>query len=427
MNIILDSDSYKASMHVQYPEGTEIVHSHIMAREGAFSDTKWFGFQAILKNIDLGITQADIDEADEVLGVHGVPFHKEGWQYIMDEYNGQLPLRIRAVPEGKIYKPGTVLASVENTDPKCYWLTTYVETMLLRVWYPSTVATISYNIRQVIKRFLEETGDVSGLDFKLHDFGSRGVSSPESAGLGGMAHLTNFKGSDTLQALLYARRFYDADMAGYSIPAMEHSTVTSWGEDGEEHAFRNMLNQYSDAPIIAAVSDSYDLDNAVLNIWGGSLLDEVKERNGIVVVRPDSGDPVDVVLRTVSNLGTKFGYEVNDKGYKVLNHVRVIQGDGIDQETIENILTVLTSEGWSADNIAFGMGGALLQHCDRDWGRWAMKCSAIRVNGEWRNVRKNPKTDPSKASPAGRFEDMPVVWENGHMVRKFKWEDVTDS
>lgn len=408
-NLILNTDSYKLSMFNQYPEGTEVVHSHIMARKGGVYDKVfWFGFNAILDQIRTGICAGDIEEARAILAPHGEPFYEEGWQYIIDKYNGKLPVIIRAKPEMQWYDCGEVLASVENTDPKCFWLTTYLETQLLRVWYPSTVATISQRIRNYLEGVLERTGTVEELPFKLHDFGSRGVSSTESSVLGGMAHMTAFFGTDNVPALWGAKKWYP-ELEGYSIPAMEHSTVTSWGDKGEADAFKNMLEKYPTG-LVACVSDSYDLYNAVDNIWGNELKDVVETRDGLVVIRPDSGDPVQNVLYCLESLDRSYGSTVNDKGFKVLNKVRVIQGDGIDETMVKGICEAVISRGYSIDNVAFGMGGALLQHCDRDWLRWAMKCSAIRVNGEWRDVQKKPKTDPSKASKAGRFIDMPVVY-----------------
>jgi nicotinamide phosphoribosyltransferase len=411
-NILLNTDSYKVSMFKQYPAGTTGVFSYIESRGGDYDTTLFFGLQAFIKEYLLEpITQADIDVADEILTAHGEPFNREGWQYILDQHKGYLPVVIRAVPEGTVVPVKNVLATIENTDPQCFWLTTYLETALLRaVWYPTTVATQSKSIKNCIAGFLERTGDINGLNFKLHDFGARGVSSGESAGLGGAAHLVNFMGTDTISGLLVAKCYYGAGIAGFSIPAAEHSTITSWGRDNEVEAYRNMLQQFGrEGSILAVVSDSYDVFNAAEKLWGEELKEEVIKSGATVVIRPDSGDPEAVCVRLVQVLAKKFGTTVNDKGFKVLNNVRLIQGDGVNERVIRNILGHFSVLGFSADNIAFGMGGALLQGINRDTQKFAMKCSAVRVDYEWRDVQKDPITDQGKKSKAGRV----TLWKSG--------------
>jgi nicotinamide phosphoribosyltransferase len=396
----------------QMPPGTTGVYSYIESRGGRYDRTVFFGLQAFIKEYLLEpITQADIEIAEEILTAHGEPFNRQGWQYILDKHGGFLPVVIRAVPEGTVVPVKNVLATIENTDPECFWLTTWLETALLRaIWYPTTVATQSWHIRQLILNYLEKTGDPSLIDFKLHDFGARGVSSLESAGIGGAAHLVNFMGTDTISGVLYAREYYNAGVAGFSIPAAEHSTITSWGRDGEVKAYENMVKQFGKPDsILAVVSDSYDIFNAASKLWGEDLRQLVIDSGATVVIRPDSGDPVEVNRRLVEILGEKFGYTVNSKGYKVLNHVRIIQGDGINYQSIDDILTALTELGYSADNIAFGMGGALLQQVDRDTQKFAMKASSVCINGQWISIAKDPVTDPGKKSKAGRV----TLWKSG--------------
>ncbi len=404
-NIILNSDSYKYSQWNQYPPGTEYVYSYIESRGGLYDENVFFGLQAFIKEYLLEpITLEMIDEAEAIITAHGEPFYRQGWEEILEHHNGYLPIEIKAVPEGTVINTSNVLVTVVNTDPRAYWLTSFLETSLLRaVWYPTTVATNSREIKKVIKQYLEETGDVAGLSFKLHDFGARGVSSLESAGIGGCAHLVNFMGTDTVEALLFARRYYGADMAGFSIPAMEHSTVTSWGREHEVDSYRNMVKKnLKPGGLAAAVSDSYDIYEAC-KLWGTELKQDVIDSGGILVVRPDSGEPWEVVLKCIQILEEHFGAKLNDKGYLVLNNVRVIQGDGINILSIKQILEALKNNGYSADNVAFGQGGALLQIVNRDDQRFAMKCSAICVNGEWREVFKDPVTDSGKRSKKGRL------------------------
>jgi nicotinamide phosphoribosyltransferase len=404
-NPLLDTDSYKPSHYLQLPPGARSLFGYIESRGGVYGETLFFGLQYILSRyLSTRVTYPMIEEARELLSAHGEPFNEEGWRHIVDQHGGRLPLEIRAVPEGSMIPNHNALVTVRSTDPEVAWLEAYMETMLLRVWYPITVATQSWSIKQVIRRNLEETSDdpEGQLPFKLHDFGARGVSSEESAGIGGMAHLVNFMGTDTLSAIRYARAYYDEPMAGFSIPASEHSTITAWGREGEVDAYRNMLQQFGGpGKIFACVADSYDIYNAVENLFGGVLKEEIIASQGVVVVRPDSGNPVEMVIATAKMLKAKFGVVQNSKGFDVLNNTRIIYGDGINERSIRGILMELKGYGFAADNIAFGMGGALLQQVNRDTQKMAMKTSAILMPDGWRDVYKAPITDPGKASKKG--------------------------
>ena len=445
-SIILNTDSYKFSQYNQYPEGTTNVYSYVESRGGTWNQTVFFGLQIFLKEyLSKKITQEDIDTAEIIASSHGEPFNREGWEYILKEHQGKLPLRIKAVPEGSVVPVKNVLATVENTDPKCFWLTSYIETALLRaIWYPTTVASNSYESKKIILNYLNQTGDPSSIEFKLHDFGARGVSSFESSGIGGLAHLVNFKGTDTVTSLLYGKEYYNIDTAGFSIPAMEHSTVTSWGKDNEVESFRNMINLYGKpGSLFACVSDSYDIYKACKN-WGTVLKDDVINSGATLVVRPDSGYPPDVVVECLKILDNHYGHTLNDKGFKVLNNVRIIQGDGIDQATIDRILFVAMDSGYSSDNIAFGQGGKLLQGITRDTQKFAMKCSSITVNGINRDVFKSPITDMGKESKKGRVtlyrndngyftdiegnsdavEALETVFENGEIIKEYNFDEV---
>ncbi|MEY2863182.1 MAG: hypothetical protein RLY58_889 [Pseudomonadota bacterium] len=411
-NLLLDTDSYKSSHWLQYPPKTELISSYIEPRGGLFADTVFFGLQAyVLESLSQPFGQRDIDEAALLLGAHGVPFYQAGWQYILEQHNGFLPVAIEAVPEGTVLPCKNAVVQVVNTDPNCYWLTSYLETALLRaVWYPSTVASLSHVCRKIIQTAMQQTCDsLDGLPFKLHDFGARGVSSQQSAALGGLGHLVNFAGTDTVSALIGAARWYGMNtpkrMAGFSIPAAEHSTITSWGRTGEVDAYRNMLKQFGGTgKIVAVVSDSYDLWHAIDALWGGELRDEVRQSGGTLVIRPDSGDPVKVVREALERLAVRFGTRINSKGYKVLpDCVRLIQGDGINPVSLQKIIDAVIEAGFSLDNLAFGMGGGLLQQVDRDTLGWAMKASAARVDGEWRDVYKDPITSRAKRSKRGRL------------------------
>ncbi len=449
-NLLLLTDSYKVSHYKQYPPGTERVYSYFESRGGAFSETVFFGLQYLLAEYLAGsvVTAAKIDKAEQLLARHFATdhfFNRAGWQHIVNRHEGRLPIRIKAVPEGLVVPTSNVLMTIENTDPACYWLTNYLETLLVQVWYPSTVATQSRAMKQTIATFLRETGDIELLPFKLHDFGFRGVSSVETAAIGGAAHLVNFLGTDNLAGVVQAREYYDADMPGLSIPAAEHSTIISWGRAHEADAYQNMLEQF---PIgtVAVVSDSYDVLNACRHIWGETLKQKVLARDGVLVVRPDSGYPPEIVVEVLRTLAAAFGSQHNSKGYRVLDpHVRVIQGDGIDREMVKLILAAMKADGWSADNVAFGSGGGLLQKLNRDTSCYAFKCSSVTVNGQERDVFKLPATDSSKRSKAGRlklirradsFATVPErddpgaldvleeVFLNGEVRRRHAWTDI---
>lgn len=453
-NLLLLTDSYKVGHFKQYPKDTRTVYSYFESRGGMFPETVFFGLQYYLERyLDVTITKEMIEEASDFYEAHfgtSALFNKEGWEYIVEKHKGKLPVRIKAVPEGTVVPNSNVLMTIENTDPECYWLTNYLETLLVQVWYGTTVATLSREMKKLIVRFLERTGDPGLINFKLHDFGFRGVSSVESAALGGCGHLVNFLGTDTVAALVMAREHYGCRMAGFSIPASEHSTITSWEPRGEVDAFENMIDQYGDNPLYACVSDSFDIYRACRELWGTKLRDKVLSAKGTLVVRPDSGVPHKVVVKCLQILGEQFGYSLNEKGYKVLHpKVRLIQGDGIDYEETRKILTEMERDGWSTDNVAFGMGGGLLQKLNRDTQKFAFKCSQVTVGERHVDVFKSPVTDSGKNSKSGtlslvqgleagkralktvkgkeRFGDiLETVYENGEILKRWTLDQIRD-
>lgn len=412
-NLILQTDSYKTSMGgFQYPPRMTSMFSYMESRgsEVGFNETVFFGLQYLLKRyLDQRITHAHVDEAAQLLAAHGEPFDETGWRHVVKVHNGQIPLRIRAVPEGSVIPTRNAMMTVESTDAKVPWLTTWFETLLVRgVWYPTTVATLSREAKKVIKSYLNVTSENpdAELPFKLHDFGGRGGSSTETVSIGGMAHLVNFKGSDTLEGIRFANHYYREKMAGFSIPAMEHSTVTSWGRENELDSYSNMLDKFAKpGALLACVSDSWNVWNAIEHMWCGALLERVKSSGATVVVRLDSGIPRECVLKALKLFEAKIGMQVNAKGYKVLpSYFRLLQGDGVDLHSIRGILSDMEENKYSASNIAFGMGGALLQKVNRDSMKFAYKCSSATINGVDVNVFKDPVDDPGKGSKSGRLD-----------------------
>lgn len=430
-NILTLSDSYKATHWRQYPIGTSHVYSYLESRGGKFDNTLFYGLQYFLKQYLVGevITEEKIIQAKKFWDGHLGPglFNERGWRHILEKHNGRLPIKIKAVPEGSEVKVSNVLMTVENTDPEVPWLTNFLETLLLQVWYPITVSTLSREIKKKFITYLQRTTSYSKeeilgiVSYMLHDFGFRGVSSVESAGLGGSAHIVNFMGTDTVAGIILAQEYYNTtNMLAFSIPASEHSTITSWTEPLEVKAFENMLDQYPTG-LVACVSDSFDIIRACRDYWGTTLRDKILKRDGRLVIRPDSGDPVQTLKQVFHVLWDKFGGTTNSKGFKVLDsHIRVIQGDGVNFESIGEIMDMMISEGFSVENIAFGMGGALLQKVDRDTQKFAFKCSSITINGEEIDIRKNPieinekgeRVSSFKKSKAGRLKLVREVFQS---------------
>ena len=407
-NIILMTDSYKATHWKMYPPNTSKVYSYFEARVGGeYLEVVFFGLQYLLQRYFEGIrvTRKNIEEADAFFLSHFGQnvFNRQGWEYIVDVHNGRLPIEIRAVDEGAVIPEGNVMLTIENTDPKCFWLTNHLETLLVQLWYPCTVATTSRQQKKMIIKGLEKSGTPDLADFKLHDFGYRGSSSPASAAIGGAAHLIYFRGTDTLAACEFAMKYYNADMPGISIPAAEHSTITTWREDAECEAFQHALKAYPTG-LISIVSDSWDIQKAC-KLWGTKLKDVVIQRNGVLVIRPDSGQPEKIVPDCLDTLGEHFGYKINDKGYKALpDCLRLIQGDGITRHNLGGVIDAIIKRGWSLDNVAFGSGGGLLQQVNRDTQRFAMKCSYVVVDGKGQDVYKAPTSDLTKRSKSGQLK-----------------------
>ncbi|KAJ3612596.1 hypothetical protein NHX12_020864 [Muraenolepis orangiensis] len=436
-SILLATDSYKVTHYKQYPPNTSKVYSYFECRETRtepsrnrkvkYDKTVFYGLQYILHKYLKGkvVTPEKIKEAKEVYREHFQDdvFNEKGWNYILEKYNGHLPIEIKAVPEGSVIPRGNVLFTVESTDPECYWLTNWVETILVQIWYPITVATNSREQKKILAKYLLETcGNLTGLEYKLHDFGYRGVSSQETAGIGASAHLVNFKGTDTV--------------AGIGVIK---NTITAWGKDHEKDAFEHIIKQFPNVPV-SIVSDSYDIYNACEKIWGEDLrsLIESRSADAPLLVRPDSGNPLDTVLKVLEILGKKFPAVENAKGYRVLPpYIRVIQGDGVDINTLQEIVEGMKEHRWSIENVSFGSGGALLQKLTRDLLNCSFKCSYVVTNGLGVNVFKDPVADPNKRSKKGRlslhrtqsgkFDLLHTVFLNGQIVKTYTFDDVRDN
>lgn len=415
-NICLLTDSYKVTHHYFYPKGTEKIYSYLESRVGAeFNKTILYGLQYIIKKYLEGqvVTQEKIDEADKLISAHigeGI-FNRQGWQYILDEHDGCLPIEIRAVAEGTPVNVSNVLMTVENIDRKSFWLPNYLESLLLQVWYPSTVATLSAEVRKLCNFYLEVTGSCAdNLDFMLHDFGYRGTTSTESAMLSGSAHLLSFSGTDTIPALTIPENYYnDSELYGFSVQATEHSVMTSLGPEGEIEQILNVIDNAKEG-ILSIVIDSYNYRNFLTEagrsggVLNEAILNFLDNENSKIVFRPDSGEPVSTTIDCLNLLSEGFGSHLTDKGYKVFDlNIGLLWGDGLNYHKIRDILFAMKSNGWAAENIIFGMGGGLHTAVNRDTQRNAFKCSAQLRDGEWHDIFKNP-LDSSKKSKTGRFK-----------------------
>lgn len=417
-NPLLATDVYKLGHMRQYPEGTTEVYSYLTTRSSKkFDSVVWFGLQAFIKQLLLQpITKEMADEFIEyyqlILGpVPQDVIHKVG---ALAEL-GYWPISIKAAPEGSVIGVRNVLMTIRNTHPDFAWTVGFLESYLLKVWNTSTVATSSLGFRRLFEKYAEETSDATAMvPFQVHDFGYRGCSSEETAALSGMAHLTSFLGTDTVLAVKAAKEYYGATAPiGLSVPATEHSVMCAFGREHEIDAFRRMLAQ-NPTGIVSIVSDTYHLWNVLTN-FAPKLKAEILARDGKVVFRPDSGEPKLILCGdpaapagspankgVIRLLDEVFGSAVNSKGYRELNpKVGCIYGDGMYFARIADILGTLKEMKYATTNLVIGVGGILLQQHNRDDLGFAIKATFAVVNGEERELFKDPITDPGKRSHKG--------------------------
>lgn len=418
-NIIMNTDSYKIGHWMFLEKETTYSEAYVEARIGGeFPEMVVAGFQYLIMTQFLDpITAEMVDQAERILTAHGIPFNREGWDRIVNKHNGFFPIRINAVPEGTVIPIGNVMAVVQSTDQRfnAAWAAAFIETKFLRVWYPTTIATLGREYKKIITASLEKTGnpelatrmmtgDPIVADGKLIDFGSRGVTCKEQAMIAGV-HLINFSGTDNLLGMGMIMDYYmedDTVVPAFSIPATEHTITIAWGKDREFMFYNNIVREIlPKTGICSVVIDSYNPMRAI-TMFGE--IREAIEKNGVIVFRPDSGDPVEMTEMVIKKLDEVFGSTVNNKGYKVLNPcVRMLQGDGVTLKTVKDILDNFEKLGYSADNINFGSGGGLTQMVNRDTMRFAMKGSHVVVDLDKRDIQKVPVSDLSKASKKGKL------------------------
>lgn len=441
-NILLCTDVYKMGHMEQYPPGTTKIYSYLVARsDKVLPDILFYGAQYYIKKfLTVKPEQWMVDEFLEyrknILGMDASEDIKNKLNGLVEL--GYIPLEIKSLEEGTIIPVKNVLMTITNTHPDYYWCVGFFESLLLKVWNTATVASYDLKLFNLCEKFSNATcDDNSHLPFQVHDFGYRGCSSEETAALSGSAHLINFLGTDTIPAIKLINTYYSKNTRpiGLSVPATEHSVMCAFGEKNEFDAFTNLLKLYPSG-ILSIVSDTYNLWEVLTN-FTERLKEEILSREGKVVFRPDSGNPEDIIcgdmsatdgspanLGALELLGNKFGYTVNSQGFKVLNpKVGLIYGDGMYFARFERIFKRLEDMGWASSNLVVGIGGLLLQNHSRDEQGYAIKATYAEVNGEVRELIKDPITDSGKKSHKGLLQLSQN--SNGEFVTKDKctWEE----
>lgn len=422
MSIITSADSYKFSQYAMYPEGTEEMFGYISGRVPGqtlipFGLSMW-----IQSKLMVPITIEDIEEAEQVAKMHGEPFNRADWEYILIAHGGYIPVEIMSVPEGTPVASDEAFVTIRSTDPLVPWVGSYLESTMQRgIWYPTTIASQGYAHYKQLKYFYDNQSDnPGGLAFALNDFGNRGATSEESAAIGGLGHLVFFQGTDNIPAIMAARKYYGCEMAGFSVPASEHSVQCAYGKDGAVEYIGRMLDLYAKpGAIVSIVLDGYDVYREV-NLICTYFRERILKSGATVVCRPDSGDMFEVVPRILGMLDTAFGHTLNSRGRRVLNSVKIIQGDGIDATSLGMLAQRVSDLGYAPESVIYGSGGGLLQRVTRDTYKFAMKTSAIKINGRWQDVVKDPITDSGKRSLAGQITnpEFEVVYRNGKHFAK---------
>ena len=423
-------DFYKISHRAQYPDKTQLVYSTWTPRASRINgatEVVAFGFQAFIQNylVDFfednffGRPRADVVAEYKRVIQFTLGDPNPDTSHIEDLWNLQyLPLKIKAVDEGTLVPIRVPMLTIQNTDPRFFWLTNYIESLAsCELWQSSTSATIANKYRKLLDKYANETGSADFVMFQGHDFSMRGMSSLQSAMSSGAGHLLSFVGTDTIPAILYLEKFYGADIAkelvGTSIPATEHSVMCSYGSTAQEEleAYRRIITKVYPSGFVSIVSDTIDLWQ-VTDVVLPALKADIMARKGgpvgdRVVIRPDSGDPVLIVTGdpsapvgssaykgVVETLWDIFGGTVNSKGYKELDpHIGCIYGDAITIDRATQICEKLKAKKFASTNCVYGIGSYTYQYNTRDTFGFALKSTAVVIDGVEKAIFKNPKTD----------------------------------
>lgn len=479
INPLLLTDGYKTGHHLQYPEGTTLVYSNFTPRSNRYAPKGCdkvvsFGQQmAIMQLHEIFQKEFFSKPKDEVCG----EIKKELSLYLNTDYDvthfeklhdlGYLPIHVKVIEEGTLVPIKVPVLTIYNTHPEFYWVTNYLETILSNLmWKPMTSATIAHEYRKVLTKWQEKTDKERSwfLDWQGHDFSMRGMDSIDATISSGLGHLTSFSGTDSLPAIHGARKYYgETEFIGGSVPATEHSVMCAGGKEDEIDTFRRLLKTYPTG-IISVVSDTWDLWK-VCTEHVVTLKEEILSRDGKLVIRPDSGNPVDIICGEISNPDVKptladgyhpkhigviellwnvFGGTINEQGYKVLDpHIGAIYGDSITIERADEICARLEAKGFASTNIVLGIGSFTYQYNTRDTFGFAMKATYVeikhwdvateRLNGtmgknanpEWvegREIFKNPITDDGTKKSATGLLSVVSVDDEIRLVDRVNWE-----
>lgn len=411
-NITIDTDIYKLSHWKAVPPDMDGIYSYGEPRVGAkYSHVCFMGLQMILMDhFQQKVTESMIREgevrAKKRLGVNGM-YATEIWDKVRKL--GYLPIRVKSVREGTVVPVGNVMFTFEATQDWFAPVAQSLESTLMHVWYPTEISSRAFNIKKnIYPAFLKSTVDpIPLLDFAVNDFGYRGATCHEAAARAGAAFLAHFAGSDNEPAMTALADYYGCDERLKSVWATEHSVALAWGKDNELDYVKHQLLNSEPSQIVSIVADTKDQDSFFKEIACHSdILEIVKQRRGRVVWRPDSDVPLINMIKYSDILANTYGFELNEKGYKVIKeNVGLIQGDGMTEESIPALYNDYIKTGWSAENVVTGSGGGLLQvDASRDSQRWAIKPSQISRGGVLADVSKTPKSDPSKSSKSGRLK-----------------------
>jgi nicotinamide phosphoribosyltransferase len=454
MNPLFLTDGYKTGHHQQYPKGTTLVYSNFTPRSNKYAPKGCdkvvsFGQQLIMKQLHNTFENEFFSRPkDEVCG----EMKRELSMYLNTDYDvshfealhdlGYLPISVKIIEEGELVPIKVPILTICNTHPDFYWITNYLETIISNLlWKPVTSATIAHEYRKVLTKWMEKTDKERAwfIDWQGHDFSMRGMDSVDAVISSGLGHLTSFSGTDSLPAIYGARRYYGEEgFVGGSVNATEHSVMCAGTKDDEIGTFRNLMETYPTG-ILSIVSDTWDLWK-VCTEHVSTLKEEILARDGKVVIRPDSGNPVDILcgLNTRSEefkknwldtatrnngeyegvieiLWNVFGGTVNEQGYKVLDpHIGAIYGDSITIDRANEICERLEAKGFASTNVVLGIGSFTYQYNTRDTFGFAMKATYVEVlkpiegksKEEWifegREIFKDPITDDgTKKSATG--------------------------
>ena len=452
MNPLLLTDGYKVDHRRQYPDNTTLVYSNWTPRKSRINgvdEVVFFGLQYFLKKYIIQDFDTDFFKRPkaEVVAKYSrrinnyLGENKVGTKHIEDLHDlGYIPMVFKALPEGASVPIRIPMFTMYNTLPEFFWLTNYFETLLSAVvWLPCNSATIAKQYRVVLDKYAKETSSMPEfVDWQGHDFSMRGMGGIEAATTSAAGHLLSFTGTDTIPAIEFFEDYYNAnsdiELIGGSVAATEHSVMCMGTTEGEYETFKRLICEIYPKGIVSIVSDTWDLWK-VLTDYLPRLKQEIISREGKVVVRPDSGDPVDIICGNpngknenekkgvIELLWDVFGGSTNAKGFKeLIPQIGAIYGDSITVERATNICERLKAKGFASTNVVLGIGSFTYQYNTRDTFGFAMKATYGEVNGEGRAIFKDPITDDGTKKSAKGL--MKITLENGEykLQDQVSWE-----